>query len=498
MALFTTKGANPAIRTRLARLQRDGRLRRLHEGVYTDDLESPPESVVRREIVSILAILVPDAVVSHRSALESGFTATGDLFLTGTYRRRLALPGVTLRIEQGAGPLADDIRLNTPFGPAYRASEPRAFLENLAQSRGSPASRRTLGQVAIEARLERIVSIGGADALNTIRDRAKRIAGGLGLEHEAARLDAIVGALLGTRSATLEHPTSRARAQGAPYDPARVDLFQGLATRLATAPPVIPAARTSDEPRLAAFIESYFSNYIEGTEFEIEEAREVVLENRTIEYREDDSHDIRGTFDAILGSRTLAFPTSAAAFKSQLAAWNRQVIFARASKAPGEWKQKANRFGDTYFVVPELVQGTLDKGYEVIASTGDPAVRAALAMFVVAEVHPFSDGNGRTARLMMNLALSAAGLTRLIFPTVYRDDYFSALHALSHSQADEPPFPRIEPYLVMLNRAAVFSRWLDCSSESRMLAALETSQALKQPTQGKLTLPRPPERYNSA
>jgi len=64
------------------------------------------------------------------------------------------------------------------------------------------------------------------------------------------------GALLGTRSATLEHPTSRARAQGAPYDPARVDLFQGLATRLATAPPVIPAARTSDEPRLAAFIES--------------------------------------------------------------------------------------------------------------------------------------------------------------------------------------------------------------------------------------------------
>ena len=229
-----------------------------------------------------------------------------------------------------------------------------------------------------------------------------------------------------------------------------------------------------------------------------EEAREVVLENRTIEYREDDSHDIRGTFDAILGSRTLAFPTSAAAFKSQLAAWNRQVIFARASKSPGEWKQKANRFGDTYFVVPELVHGTLDKGYEVIASTSDPAIRAALAMFVVAEVHPFSDGNGRTARLMMNLALSAAGLTRLIIPTVYRDDYFSALHALSHSQADEPPFPRIEPYLVMLNRTAVFSRWLDCSSEARMLSALEASQALKQPTQGKLTLPRPPERYNPA
>ena len=96
MALFTTKGANPATRTRLARLQREGRLRRLREGVYTDDFVSPLDVVVRREILSILAILVPDAVVSHRSALESGFTATGDLFLTGTYRRRLALPGVTL------------------------------------------------------------------------------------------------------------------------------------------------------------------------------------------------------------------------------------------------------------------------------------------------------------------------------------------------------------------------------------------------------------------
>lgn len=345
MALFTTKGANPATRTRLARLQREGRLRRLREGVYTDDFVSPLDVVVRREILSILAILVPDAVVSHRSALESGFTATGDLFLTGTYRRRLALPGVTLRIEKGTGPLADDIRLNTPFGPGYRASEPRAFLENLSQSRGSPASRRTLGQAAIEARLERILSIGGADALNTIRDRARRIAGDLGLVHEAARLDAIIGTLLGTMAAALEHPMSRARAHGAPYDPARVDLFQGLAARLAAAPPVIPAARTGDDPRLAAFVESYFSNYIEGTEFEIEEAREVVLENRTIEYREDDSHDIRGTFDAILGSRTLAFPTSAAAFKSQLAAWNRQVILPAPASPPASGSRRPTDSG---------------------------------------------------------------------------------------------------------------------------------------------------------
>lgn len=489
MALLSTHAADPATRARLARQAKAGKLRRLHEGVYTDDLASPPEAIVRRELLALVALLVPGGVVSHRSALEAGPTGTGKLFLTGPYRRQLVLPGVTLDIQKGPGPQTDDIALPTTFGPAWRASECRAFLENLAPSRGAVASRRTLGADAVEARLERILMRDGATALNAIRDRAKALGPEIGLVAEAARLDAVIGALLGTREAALSDPAARARMQGRPHDPARVDLFQALAQRLALTPPVVLPERTDQDPRLAAFIESYFSNYIEGTEFELDEAREVVLENREIAYREDDSHDIRSTFAAILESRGRTFPTSAEAFVQQLAAWNRQVIFARADKRPGEWKERRNRFGDTFFVDPELVPGTLEKGFEVIAATHDPAVRAALAMFVVAEIHPFDDGNGRTARLAMNLALSAAGLTRIIVPTVYRDEYFSALHTLSHSVVDEPPYPRIEPYVAVLNRAAAFSRWLDCSGVAQLEAALEASSALKRPSQGRLTIP---------
>jgi hypothetical protein len=490
MALFSTHAADPATRARLARQARTGKLRRLHEGVDPDDLASPPDAIVRRELLALVALLVPDGLVSHRSALESGPTTAGTFFLTGPYRRRLVLPGVTLVIQKGFGPQSDDIVLPTQFGPVWRASECRAFLENLAPSRGAAASRRTLGVAAVEARLERMLARDGAPALNVIRDRANALGSTLGLAAEAARLDAIVGALLGTRDTALSDPAARARVQGQPYDPARVDLFQALAQRLELTPPIVLPERTGQDPRLAAFIESYFSNYIEGTEFELDEAREVVLENREIAYREDDSHDIRGTFAAILESRGRPFPTTAEAFERQLAAWNRQVIFARADKRPGEWKDRRNRFGDTFFVDPELVPGTLGKGFEVIAATNEPVVRAALAMFVVAEVHPFNDGNGRTARLAMNLALSTAGLTRIIVPTVYRDDYFSALHALSHSMIDEPPYPRIEPYVAALNRAAAFSHWLDCSGVPQVNAALEASNALKRPSQGKLTLPR--------
>ncbi len=71
-------------------------------------------------------------------------------------------------------------------------------------------------------------------------------------------------------------------------------------------------------------------------------------------------------------------------------------------------------------------------------------------MFVVAEVHPFLDGNGRTARLALNAILTQAGLTRILVPTVFREDYLLPLKALSR-QADP------EAYIRMLFRLQTWS-----------------------------------------
>jgi hypothetical protein len=54
-------------------------------------------------------------------------------------------------------------------------------------------------------------------------------------------------------------------------------------------------------------------------------------------------------------------------------------------------------------------------------------------MFVVSEVHPFVDGNGRVARIMMNAELVAAGERRMIVPTIFRSNYLSGLKALSQN-----------------------------------------------------------------
>ncbi len=53
-------------------------------------------------------------------------------------------------------------------------------------------------------------------------------------------------------------------------------------------------------------------------------------------------------------------------------------------------------------------------------------------------IHPFIDGNGRTARLLMNLALLQAGYPIAIIPPVVRQEYIEALKASNND--DNQPF----------------------------------------------------------
>ena len=480
MALVVT-GQEKTEARRLQRLAAAGQLRRIYAGIYTDDLSQPLESIVRRELFALCPLVAPGSIISHRSALEGGRpTSTGNLFLTGSNRRDFELPGVKLRMTKGAGPLDSDIRVPTFGGDAYISSQARALLENLTASRGDPAERRTLGAEGVEAWLAHFISRDISDSVNKLRDTARAIAGPLGLESEFKQLDKTIGALLGTRRVRLTAPAAIARAAGKPYDEVRLTLFQTLATELNQDPLEVPLADPDADSHLQAFIETYFSNYIEGTEFEIEEAHDIVTHGRPLKYREDDSHDILGTYHAILESKANpVIPQNFAAFAEQLQGWNRQVIESRQSKSPGEFKSESNRAGNTVFVMPDLVVGTLAKGYEVIMSAATPPNRAALAMFVVAEVHPFTDGNGRTARLAMNQFLTQADLTRIIIPTVYRDDYISALKAMSGNS-----YP--QPLVRMLARAGRFSRWLNTRTKERAFEALRQSNALGRPETDKL------------
>jgi fido (protein-threonine AMPylation protein) len=166
-------------------------------------------------------------------------------------------------------------------------------------------------------------------------------------------------------------------------------------------------------------------------------------------------------------------------FLRLLKSWHHDMMEARPDKTPGDFKETSNRAGETVFVEPELVPGTLLKGFEMASAVMPGLPRAIFMMFLVAEVHPFVDGNGRIARLMMNAELVHAGLSRIIIPTVFRDDYLLALRALSRSN-NPAPLVRAMDYV------QDFTARLPMFSYDVAMTALTSSNAFKDPEVARL------------
>ena len=67
-----------------------------------------------------------------------------------------------------------------------------------------------------------------------------------------------------------------------------------------------------------------------------------------------------------------------------------------------------------------------------------PFRRAGFIHFLISEVHPFADGNGRMARVMMNAELVAGDQERIVTPTGFRDNYIAGQRALTGGHRAAP------------------------------------------------------------
>ena len=460
----------------IGRMVRAGTARKIGPRLYTRNMRDAPEAVVVSSLWPIVALLAPGTVVSHRTAFENRAAPDGSVFLSGPYPRQIVLPGVTLRQVQGSGPVAGDM----PYmGTLHLASRPRAFLENLLPSRRREMVAKTVGRDGVEERLAEALRAGGEEALGRIRDEARALAPLLGLEEQYRILDGLVAALLRSRPARLATPVARAYAEGEPYDPARLPLLTALFAALRAGewpvmpdrslqpPPASPTTATPSAAEVAAavqnaafqnaafqnaafqnaaFFDAYFSNYIEGTEFPIEQAIRIVFEGEIPASRPADAHDVLGTY-RLVGSREEMhrLPRDFGDLLDLLRRRHAAVMEGRPDKLPGRFKEINNQAGATTFVAPALVVGTLRQGFGMYQALSDPFARALLIMFLVAEVHPFADGNGRVARVMMNAEMVAAGQTRIVIPSVYRNEYVGSLKRLTNYQ-DPAAFLRVMRY----------------------------------------------------
>jgi Fic family protein len=116
----------------------------------------------------------------------------------------------------------------------------------------------------------------------------------------------------------------------------------------------------------------------------------------------------------------------------------------------------------SHFLVRELMAGF----HQWLQASNNlhPIERAAQAHLEFVAIHPFADGNGRTARLLMNLLLLRAGYSIAIIANTQRQAYIDAI-VLHQTGGESEAFTRLVAQSVqetMIESLAVASTALEC------------------------------------
>lgn len=184
---------------------------------------------------------------------------------------------------------------------------------------------------------------------------------------------------------------------------------------------------------------TYHSNAIEGNTLTMSETK-VVLEGITVGGKSMVEH-----LETINHREAILFVEELVSSREELTEWNLKNIHALVLK--GIDNQNAGRYRSEnvlisgakhtppkHFEVMYLMQ-KLIKEYSCEWKEFHPVIKAALLHGEFVKIHPFIDGNGRTARLLLNFELLRNGYTPIIIKKERRVAYYDALD-LAHTSFD--------------------------------------------------------------
>lgn len=419
---------------RLSRLYRQHKLRRIYHGIYTDNLKTPLSDIVLQYWMSIVSHILPQAILSFSTALRlkpSPFKNSNIVFVTSSYHKTIVLPGLMIKVI--AGNMKDDIEQVLPS--IARSNQVRTWLENLLPVRSaSYRDVKTVGAVEIENMIARELALRGESNINKLRDDAKKISVRLHYDAADRKLNTIISALLSTKTShVLQSSYAKSVVKKEPYDQHCIILLEKLMIFLKKCEFLKRQYQYQKNSfKNISFFESYFSNFIEGTEFLIDEAENIAFSGKTVRHRHADSHDILSHFTLSNDFSEMSItPNNPKELLQLLQKRHAYLMKERPEKQPGHFKTKPNKAGNTYFVAPEKVIGTLCHAFELYHALPGGLEKALFMQFLISEVHPFDDGNGRLSRMMMNAECVKEGLFKIIVPTVMRDNYLNGLRLAS-------------------------------------------------------------------
>jgi Fic family protein len=218
-----------------------------------------------------------------------------------------------------------------------------------------------------------------------------------------------------------------------------VELMDELLTSTAAKKERLDAMRPVSRAALLALQKAYdvdltyTSNAIEGNTLTLRETAELIEHGITVGGKPLRDHlEAVDHYNAVLWMRELAAKTTPVD-EATVRDLHRRIVFRSQPEIGGIYSTLPRRIAGSPVIFPNPVKiPQLMKEYGEWLSKAEPSPATSFyAHYRLAAIHPFSDGNGRTARLLMNLLLLREGYPPVAVRPEDRKTYLDTLEQAS-------------------------------------------------------------------
>jgi Fic family protein len=196
---------------------------------------------------------------------------------------------------------------------------------------------------------------------------------------------------------------------------------------------------------------TYHSNAIEGNTLTLSETK-VALEGITIGGKTIQEH-----LEVINHREAILYVEEIVSRKEPLSEWqiksiHRLILKGIHDENAGVYRKENVLISGAKHIPPDSIQvppqmEQFIQWYEGEGQQLHPVARAALVHSDFVKIHPFIDGNGRTARLLLNFELMKNGYPPIVIEKETRVEYYTALDE-AHTTGDNDKFIRLVSNIV--------------------------------------------------